>query len=55
MTSNVARIRERPYGELIIYLENGQIWEQKHRDSRFRLKSGESVTISKSAVAGYRL
>ena len=55
MTSNVSRIRERPYGELIIYLENGQIWEQKHRDSRFRLKSGESVTISKSAVAGYRL
>lgn len=55
MTSNVARIRERPYGELIIYLENGPIWEQKHRDSRFRLKSGESVTISKSAVAGYRL
>ncbi len=55
MTSNVARIQERPYGELIIYLENGQIWEQKHRDSRFRLKSGESVTITKSAVAGYRL
>jgi hypothetical protein len=55
MTSNVARIRERPYGELIIYLENGQIWEQKHRDSRFRLKSGESVTITKGAVGGYRL
>ena len=55
ITSNVARIRERSYGELIIYLENGQIWKRKHRDSHFRLKSGESVTISKSAVAGYRL
>jgi len=55
MTSNVERIRERPYGELIIYLENGQIWEQKHLDRRFRLKEGELVTITKGAVAGYRL
>jgi len=55
ITSEVARIRERPYGELIIYLENGQIWEQKHLDRRFRLKTGESVTITKGAVAGYRL
>lgn len=55
ITSDVARIRKRPYGELIIYLENGQIWEQKHLDRRFRLKNGESVTISKSVIAGYRL
>jgi len=55
ITSNVTRIRERPYGELIVYLENGQIWEQKHLDRRFRLKPGESVTISKSPVAGYRM
>ena len=55
ISSAVARIRERPYGELIIYLDNGQVWEQKHLDRRFKLKTGESVTISKSAVAGYRL
>ena len=40
---------------MIILLDNGQIWEQKHRDTRFRLKVGDSVTISKGLISGYRL
>jgi len=51
----VVEIRERPYGELVIRLDNGQIWEQKHVDRRFRLRTGETVTISKGAISGYRL
>lgn len=55
ITAVVAEIRERPYGELVIRLDNGQIWEQKHLDQRFRLRVGETVTIKRGAVSGYRL
>ena len=54
-TATVTSIRKRPYGELIILLSNGQIWEQKHLDRRFRLAVGDEVTVSKGKVSGYRL
>jgi len=53
--ATVADLRSKPYGELVILLDNGQIWEQKHVDNRFRLKVGEEITISKGLVSGYRL
>ena len=53
--ATVADLRNKPYGELVILLDNGQIWEQKHVDNRFRLKVGEEITISKGLVSGYRL
>ncbi|MDA0680126.1 MAG: hypothetical protein O3A13_12150 [Proteobacteria bacterium] len=53
--ATVVEIKERPYGELLIRLDNGQVWEQKHADNRFRLRIGEIVTVRKGAVTGYRL
>ncbi len=55
ITASVVEIRERPYGELIIRLDNGQVWEQSHVDRRFKLRIGETVTIKKGAFSGYRL
>lgn len=55
ITAAVVAIRERPYGELVISLDNGQVWEQKHVDRRFKLDIGETVTVRKGPVAGYRL
>jgi len=55
VTAAVVALHERPYGELVISLDNGQVWEQKHVDRRFRLELGEMVTVRKGQVAGYRL
>ncbi|MGI9261589.1 MAG: hypothetical protein ACR2QR_06125, partial [Woeseiaceae bacterium] len=55
ISAKVTNIMKRPYGELVILLDNGQIWEQKHRDNRFRLDIGEDVTISDGLISGYRL
>lgn len=55
ITATVVALQERPYGELVISLDNGQVWEQKHVDRRFRLDLGEIVTVRKGQVAGYRL
>ncbi len=37
-SATVINIMKRPYGEMVILLNNGQIWEQKHRYNGFRLK-----------------
>jgi len=55
LSATVVQIRKRPYGEMIILLDNGQTWEQKHVDRRFKLSVGDTVTIKKGKVAGYRL
>ena len=55
ISATVTDIRRRAYGEMVILLDNGQIWEQKHRDSRFRLDVGDDVTISEGLISGYRL
>jgi hypothetical protein len=55
ITAEVVKIRKRPYGELVIYLDNDQVWEQDHVDRRFRLSAGDTVTIKKGTFAGYRL
>ena len=55
VTALVIEIRKHPYGELIIRLDNGQVWEQNHVDRRFKLRVGETVTIKKGTFSGYRL
>lgn len=55
VTATVVKIRKRPYGELIVSLDNGQIWEQKHVDRRFKLHVGDTVTITRGKVSGYRM
>jgi len=55
ITANVVEFRELPHGELIILLDNGQIWQQKHVDRRFKLRIGETVTVARGAVAGFHL
>lgn len=55
ITAKVVNIRKRPYGELVIYLDNNQVWEQDHVDRRFKVSIGETVTIKKGSFAGYRL
>lgn len=55
ISATVVNIMKRPYGEMVILLDNGQIWEQKHRDNRFRLKVGDDFTVSEGLISGYRL
>ncbi len=55
ISATVVKIRKQPYGELLIWLDNGQVWEQDQLDRRFKLRIGEAVNIKKGTFAGYRL
>lgn len=48
LTAKVMSISSRPHGELVITLDNGQVWAQK--ESRYiPLKVGDTVTIRSGA------
>ena len=55
ISATVVNIMKRPYDEMVTLLDNGQIWEQKHRDNRFRLKIGDDITVSEGLISGYHL
>jgi hypothetical protein len=55
LEGRVARVGARPRGEMILTLDNGQVWVQTETDSRARVKEGDSVTIRKAALGSYML
>jgi hypothetical protein len=55
LTANVTGVAERPWGELVVTLDNGQIWVEIESDSGVRLKAGDQVTIKTGALHSYLL
>jgi hypothetical protein len=49
----VSDISTRIDGLMTITLDNGQVWQQNRPDSRFRLKSGDPVTIQAAALHSF--
>jgi len=55
ISATVTHVRKRGYGELVVTLENGQVWTEKVKESGFRIKEGEMVTIRQGTLGGYRM
>lgn len=51
----VTRIDEQPYGERIVYLDNGQVWEETSRNRTLRLSVGDDITVKSAAFGSYKL
>jgi hypothetical protein len=51
----VAGIARQPAGELVVTLENGQVWTQLQVDPRARVAVGDTVTIRTAALGSYML
>ena len=45
LTAKVAALETLPHGELVLTLDNGQMWQQKTADRPLRVKVGDQVTI----------
>lgn len=52
--ASVLRLEQRPHGEWILYLSNGQIWTELE-PSRVRYRQGMTVRIHRTQLGGYRL
>lgn len=54
-TATVTKVANQPHGEHIVYLQNGQVWEEDFKSSYFPVEPGDEVTIKKRRFGGYRL
>ena len=55
VTATVAAVGRRPAGELVVTLDNGQVWTQVEVDQRARVAAGDTVTIKRGALSSYLL
>ncbi len=55
VSSKVTQVSSRPEGQLLLTLEDGQVWAQLERDTRFRARPGDRVTIRKASLGSYLL
>ena len=55
LESTVARVDFKPHGELIVTLENGQVWAEIAPNSGIRVKSGDRVRLESGALGSFRL
>jgi hypothetical protein len=51
----VSGVARRPRGELVITLDNGQVWVQLEPQAYYPLEAGETVHISKGVLGSYLL
>lgn len=51
----VATMKKRPTGEMLITLENGQVWGQSETYRRARVKAGDTVIIRRAALGSFLL
>lgn len=51
----VTKISSRPYGELVLELDNGQVWEQNEKKSTFVIKVGDNVVIKPAKFGSFML
>jgi hypothetical protein len=51
----VTAIEKRAHGELVVTLDNGQVWAQKEVGAYFPLKAGDPVAILAGTLGSFRL
>lgn len=55
LTAKVTGIEKRARGELVVTLDNGQVWAQKEVGAYFPLDVGDPVTILAGTLGSHRL
>ena len=55
ISAKVTAIEKRARGELVVTLDNGQVWAQKETGSYFPLKVGDPVAILAGTLGSFRL
>lgn len=55
-TATVVAMRERPHGEVVVMLDNGEVWSEQFASRAFLVDVGDKVTMKRGRFSkGYRL
>jgi transcription antitermination factor NusG len=55
LRAGVSKVSRKPYGEYVIELDNGQVWEQPEKKSSFEIKAGDTVRITPGVMGSFFL
>jgi hypothetical protein len=55
VTGKVTKLAAKPHGQLIVTLDNGQVWYEIQANTGLRVKVGDQVTIKSGALGSYSL
>jgi translation initiation factor IF-1 len=55
ITGKVTEVGALPYGELVITLDNGQVWAERTANSKVKVKVGDTVKIEAGALGSFTL
>lgn len=55
LTATVTELSTLVHGELLLTLDNGQVWQQKRGDRGMRIKVGDEVTIRRATLGSFLL
>ena len=55
ISSKVSRVQINASQEYVVYLENGQVWKQKDKAGKWRIKVGETAIISSALLGSYMM
>jgi hypothetical protein len=55
VTAKVISVRFKKYGEFVVTLDNGQVWEQNEPMPSAIVRVGDTVTVKKAALGSYSL
>ena len=53
LEAQVTQVTVKPHGELVMTLDNGQVWSEIQTSSGIRVKAGDRVTIKAGALGSY--
>lgn len=55
LKAQVTKVAVKPHGELVLTLDNGQVWYEIQTSSGIRVKAGDQVTIKAGALGSYSI
>lgn len=55
ITGKITEVGSRAHGEIVVTLDNGQVWAEKSAGSRIKVKPGDTVKIELGALGSFTL
>ena len=55
ITGKVTEVGTRPHGEVVVTLDNGQVWAERSASSKIKVKVGDTVRIESGALGSFVL
>ena len=55
LTAKVTELSTLAHGEVLLTLDNGQVWQQKRGDRGMRIKRGDEITIRPASLGSFLL